>query len=199
MSVRSWRPWRIAALAALAALAAGTLWVPIAPTGAVPVAAVLSVEPDTAWAQATQGPAQGDYPHRCVDDGILMRCLLHQTGPNQDQDELWECATGELRFDQDAQGQEEVSLDGTCAIEVHRPGDPAWVWAGGFADHVQVCPAGELRRGDSGRQWELGPDCVQAAAPSLGALSPPDTWNTGAVAWQDAVPAPEPCGWTLSC
>src|SRR5581483_1902487 len=104
-----------------------------------------------------------------------------------------------LHFDQDAQGQEDVSLDGTCAIEVHNPGDPAWVWAGGFTDHVLVCPAGELWRTDSGQQWETGPDCVQAAAPSLAALAPPDTWDTNPIAWQDAQSAPAACGWTLSC
>src|SRR5437764_4441299 len=98
------------------------------------LAAVLSLGPGTAWAQA----AQGDRPRRCVDDGIFIRCLLLQTGPDQDQDELWECASGQLRFEHDAQGQEYISLDGTCAIEVHRPGDPAWVWAGGYAEHVLV-------------------------------------------------------------
>jgi len=164
------------------------------------LAAVLAVGPGIARAQETQGPAQGEYPHQCADDGIFTRCVLQQTGPNQDQDELWECASGALHFDQDSQGQEDVSLDGTCAIEVHQPGEPAWVWAGGFADHVLVCPAGELWRTNSGQQWETGPDCVEAPAPSLDALAPPDTWDTtDPIAWQDAQSAPASCGWTLSC
>jgi hypothetical protein len=166
---------------------------------AVLLAAVLSLGPAMARAQTTQGPAQGAYPHQCADDGIFTRCVLQQAGPNQDETELWECASGELHFDQDAAGQEDVGFDGSCAIEVHRPGYPAWVWAGGYADHVQVCPVGQLWRGESGQQWELGPDCVQAPAPSLDMLAPPNTWDTDPIAWQDAVPAPAPCGWTLSC
>jgi hypothetical protein len=163
------------------------------------LAVVLALGPALAGAQAAQGLAQGEYPYQCADDGIFTRCVLQQTGPNQNQDELWECASGGLHFDQDAAGQEHVSFDGTCAVEVHDPGAPAWVWVGGFADHVLECPAGELERTESGQQWETGPDCVQAVAPSLAALPPTDTWITQAVGWQDAVPAPEPCGWTLSC
>jgi hypothetical protein len=168
------------------------------------LAAVLSFGPTLARGQSTQqspaqGPTQGSSSYQCTDNGIFIRCLLQPAGGGQDQVQLWECASGHLAFDQDALGHEEATFDGTCAIEVHQSGDPAWVWSGGFADHVLVCPSGELWRTDSGQQWETGPDCVQASSPELTDLAPPGTWSADPVAWQDAVSAPAQCGWTLSC
>jgi hypothetical protein len=168
------------------------------------LAAVLSLGPALARGQSTQqspaqGPTQGSSSYQCTDNDIFIRCLLQPAGSGQDQGQLWECASGHLAFDQDAQGQEQATFDGTCAIEVHQSGDPAWVWSGGFADHVLVCPAGELWRTGTGQQWETGPDCVEAPAPSLADLPPSDTWATAPIAWQDAQSAPAPCGWTLGC
>jgi hypothetical protein len=150
-------------------------------------------------AQAGQTGNAGTNPYNCTDSGVFIRCLILRTGPNQDWDELWECASGHLQFSQDDTAQQQVSFDGTCAIEVHHGTDPAWVWAGGYADHDQVCPAGQLFRSASGAEWEIGPDCVEAASASLDDLAPPDTWDTGPIAWSDGVPAPAACGWTQSC
>jgi hypothetical protein len=149
--------------------------------------------------QSSQAGQMPSYPTNCTDNGIFIRCLLQQTGPNQDLDELWECTSGHLQLGQDANGQQQVTFDGTCAVEVHHGADPAWVWAGGYADHVQVCPAGQLWRTDSGEEWEVGPDCVLAPTPSLDVLASPNTWSTDPVAWSDAVLAPAACGWTQSC
>jgi hypothetical protein len=149
--------------------------------------------------QSTQGPAQGNNQSNCTDNGIFIRCLLQQAGPNQDVDELWECASGHLQIGEDANGQQQLTFDGTCAVEVHDGVNPAWVWAGGYVDHVQVCPAGQLWRSDTGEDWEIGPDCVLAPSPGFNALASPDTWSTDPVAWSDAVSAPAACGWTFSC
>jgi hypothetical protein len=148
---------------------------------------------------SVQGPSAGNVP-TCRDNGAFVRCLVLQTGPNQDQDELWECASGHIKFNMDDSGRQQVAFDGTCAIEVHHAGDPAWVWAGGYSDHDQVCPAGELSRTASGEEWEIGPDCVEAPGASLDDLGPPASWDSAPIVWSsDALPAPAACGWTQSC